>query len=150
MKIRTRCIVRRLTRVPIHMRLTSRFHCHRVPLIGSNLIVIVDRSKRATSALTTVHVTGSGKLTALTIMGMVKDDVTHRTSGIFCALTKPRVSITAAGKCDTRLMTLSYVTIRFTGIGKLVASRRCDCCVSRLRAVPRGVRGILRSGREVR
>lgn len=136
--------------VPIHIRLTSRFHCHGVPLGRGTLIVIIDRSNRATSALTTLHLTGRGNVAAVTVIGIINDDVTHRTSGIFCALTKPRVSITAAGTCDTRLTTVCYLTIRFTGIEDGVASRRCDCCVSRLRAVPRGVRGVLRSGRHVR
>lgn len=106
----------------------------------NSLMVVVSRSNRATSDLTTVHLTGRGNTGALTVMGTGNDSVTHRTSVLVCALTNPRVSIPSAGTCVARLSIVCLFTFRLTLTGRAVDATRYGQLISTLAGVPRTIR----------
>lgn len=109
-------------------------------------MVTVSRSNRATSALTTVRLTGRGKTFVCNVYGTMNSSVPHVASANSCVRMKPRVKITSAGTFAKRMAILAVLTLALTGRGKDVTSRGCLRIVQRLAIVPTGVGGVLVDG----
>lgn len=107
------------------------------------MIVTVSRDKRATSALTTVRLTGSRKTFVCNVYGIVNSSVTHTASANSCVRINPRVKITSAGTFAKRIAILALLTLTLKQRGNALSRRRCRQVIGRLITIPRGVQAIL-------
>lgn len=139
-------LVRDLYHVPIRIRCTSRFHCHSPIVSRDSIIVTVSRDNRATSALTTIRLTGDHNTFVCNVYGTVNSSVPHTARANSCVRMNPRVNITSAGTFAKRIAILAVLTLALTQRGRGVSRTRFLNMMRRLDHVPRGVGGILGLG----
>lgn len=101
-------------------------------MAGSSIIVTVSRDNRATSALTTVGLTGRDNTFVCNVYGSVNSSVTQRASANACVRMNPRVNITSAGTFANRIAILVLLTLTVNGREKAVDRGRCRGVARRL------------------
>ncbi len=135
--------VRSFYHVPIRISCTSRFECEG-PIVGrSSVIVTISRSKRATSALTTIRLTHEGKTFMCKVYGTINSSVTETASSKACVRIKPRVNITSAGTFAKRMAILLLLTLAVNHRGKAISRGGYESVTRRLLVLPRALRSAL-------